>query len=93
MTSYHCCHVCLLTIKHVSTVQYLSISFPYIHNLRFSHFSQLKGNLVAVELRGHATALIEFRPNLEILTCDLLIYIMNPPRFIVPNQMEEFIGL
>ena len=33
----------LLTIKYVSTVQYLSISFLYIHNLRLSHFSQLKG--------------------------------------------------
>ena len=32
----------LLTIKYISTVQYLSISFLYIHNLRLSHFSQLK---------------------------------------------------
>ena len=47
--------VCLLTIKYVSTVQYLSISFQYIHNLSLSHFSQLK---VAVQLRCHVTALI-----------------------------------
>ena len=37
------CHVCLLTMKYISTVQYLSLSFPYIHNLWLSHFSQLKG--------------------------------------------------
>ena len=39
------CHVCLLTIKYVSTVQYLSISilYMYIHNLRLSDFAQLKG--------------------------------------------------
>ena len=35
-------YVCL-TIKHVSTVQYLSIRFLYIHNLRLSHSSQLIG--------------------------------------------------
>ena len=35
--------VCLLTIKYVLTAQYLSISFLCIHNLRLSHFSQLKG--------------------------------------------------
>ena len=34
--------VCLFTIKYVATVQYLSISFLYIHALRLSHFSQLK---------------------------------------------------
>ena len=28
------CHVCLLTLKYVSTVQYLSLSFLYIHNLK-----------------------------------------------------------
>ena len=50
------CHVCFLTIKYVSTVQYLSISFLYIRDLRLSHFSQSKK--VAVELLCHATALI-----------------------------------
>ena len=31
--------------------------------------------------------------NLEILTCDPLICTMRSPRFIVSNQMEEFISI
>ena len=31
--------------------------------------------------------------NLEVLNCDPLLYTLNHPRPIVPNQMEEFISL
>ena len=31
--------------------------------------------------------------NLEIITCDPLLYTMNHPRFIVSNLMEEFVSI
>ena len=31
--------------------------------------------------------------NLEILKCDFLLCIMNTPRFVVSNLMEEFISI
>ena len=45
------CHVFVLTLKYVSTVEYLSIYKLPIHNLSLSHFSQF-------ELRFYAAALI-----------------------------------
>ena len=31
--------------------------------------------------------------DLEFLTCDPLIYVMNPPKNIVPNQLENSISI